>query len=370
MSRSWVRRRSRLPVRSVERAAQLAQLGLQARTRDHHLAGLVDQAVQQLRAHAHRLVRRGALRRQVGDHRPGQQARAGRRGRSGLGNRRRHRRVAARLARAVHRLAASARGLGTRRLRRQAVHRSRAGMSKLACMPSNRCSRGSSPRRQRASEPRRSISDSMRWASSPSRNAPASRALPLRVCNARNTSSRALRLSGRAVHWRNAPPSWGMSSTASSSKIGNRSGSIASTMSMSSWSSPKSDDSAARQVRSRRNRSGDAGVERRGATGPTLRTNAARARSPAGDARGWSSSRKLVLWQVRALRNRQLFQGLQRVDDARVGLLQEAGGELVQQAPDFLGCVDEGLRRAARAIGQRLGVLQRLSSARAISDSA
>ena len=66
MSRNCERSRSRLPVRSVERTAQLAQFGLQARTSDHHLAGLVDQPVEQLRAHAHRLIGRCALGREIG----------------------------------------------------------------------------------------------------------------------------------------------------------------------------------------------------------------------------------------------------------------------------------------------------------------
>ena len=48
-----------------ERAAELAQARVEARTADHHLARLVDQAVQQLRTHAHRLVGRHPQGRQL-----------------------------------------------------------------------------------------------------------------------------------------------------------------------------------------------------------------------------------------------------------------------------------------------------------------
>ena len=223
--------------------------------------------------------------------------------------------------------ASAARGCGLERLLGGAAVRPwHAATSKLACMPSKRCSRGSMSAADTASEPRCSISDSRRWASSPSRNAPASRALPLSVCRARSTASRALRLSGRAVHWRSAPPSWGISSIASSSKIGNRSGSIASTMSMSSWSSPKSATVAALSAADRAACSG-MGVN----TGATLPAPARPARAAGDSRRGGSTggigrqrleageiAERLVLRQVRALRNRQLLQGLQGLDDARV----------------------------------------------------
>ena len=48
----------------AQQTAQLADLGLQPRTRSRHLAGLQHQAVQQLRAHAHRLAGGGARRHQ------------------------------------------------------------------------------------------------------------------------------------------------------------------------------------------------------------------------------------------------------------------------------------------------------------------
>ncbi|MDT4844884.1 hypothetical protein FQZ97_788530 [compost metagenome] len=83
-------------------------------------------------------------------------------------------------------------------------------------------------------EPSSSISDSMRCARSPRRMAPASRALPLSVCSVRSTEARGAASSGWCDHWRSASPSWGISSAASSSKIGNRSTSTASARSMAS----------------------------------------------------------------------------------------------------------------------------------------
>ena len=109
--------------------------------------------------------------------------------------------------------------------------------SRVCSIESNRVRSDSKSCAATASEPRYSISDSMRCAISPRRRAPARRALPLRVCRARKTSLRALWLSGRADHWRSAPPSWGINSAASSSKIGKSSASIASTASISSSSS-------------------------------------------------------------------------------------------------------------------------------------
>ena len=106
--------------------------------------------------------------------------------------------------------------------------------SRVCSMASKRVNRGSKSSAAADSEPMYSISVSIRWAISPRRRAPASRALPLSVCNARNTSMRALLLSGRDDHCRKAPPNCGISSAASSSKIGNNSGSIASTASISS----------------------------------------------------------------------------------------------------------------------------------------
>ena len=106
--------------------------------------------------------------------------------------------------------------------------------SKLACIASKRDNSDSKSCDAAASDPMLSISDSILCAISPRRMAPASRALPLRVCNARSTSMRALRLSGRADHCLSAPPSCGINSAASSSKIGKRSASIASVASMSS----------------------------------------------------------------------------------------------------------------------------------------
>ena len=103
-----------------------------------------------------------------------------------------------------------------------------------ACSESNRVSKGSSCTACRASVPICSMDDSMRWAISPSRIAPARRALPLSVCNKRKISLRAAILSGWATHWRSAVPSWGMSSAASSSKMGKRSSSRWSSASMSS----------------------------------------------------------------------------------------------------------------------------------------
>ena len=85
--------------------------------------------------------------------------------------------------------------------------------------------------------PRYSTSDSRRCASSPSCSAPARRALPFRVCSARRTWSRGSRCCGWLAQARSAPPRAGMSSAPSSSKIGNRSGSIASMTSSSSSSS-------------------------------------------------------------------------------------------------------------------------------------
>ncbi len=106
----------------------------------------------------------------------------------------------------------------------------------MACsMASKRLSSDSKSWLAAASEPRYSISDSMRWAISPTRMAPARRALPLSVCKVRSTSMRALVLSGRVAHWRRAAPSCSISSAASSSKIRNSSGSMASTAS--NWSS-------------------------------------------------------------------------------------------------------------------------------------
>ena len=106
--------------------------------------------------------------------------------------------------------------------------------SKLACRPSKLASKGSTCATCRFSESSRSMADSSRCASSPRRMAPAKRELPLSVCKVRSASWRALLLSGRAAHWRSAPPRRGNNSMASSSKMGNRSGSITSTASMSS----------------------------------------------------------------------------------------------------------------------------------------
>ncbi|MCY1535760.1 hypothetical protein D9M68_711790 [compost metagenome] len=106
--------------------------------------------------------------------------------------------------------------------------------SKRALMASNALCSGSMSALRCTSEPSRSAVVSMRCAISPRRKAPARRALPLRVCRLRSTSARALALSGRETHWRSAPSSWGISSCASSAKIGNRSTSMVSSTSMSS----------------------------------------------------------------------------------------------------------------------------------------
>ena len=106
--------------------------------------------------------------------------------------------------------------------------------SKLACNASKLTSKGSMSAAATVSVSICSTAVSMRCAISPSRIAPARRALPLRVCRARSSSLRAPRFSGRDDHWRNAPPSVGSSSTASSSKMGNRSGSMLSSATMSS----------------------------------------------------------------------------------------------------------------------------------------
>ena len=57
MSRSWRRRRSRFSVRSRSEPLIWPTSDLEARARDADLAGLVDQAVEQRRAHAHRRLR-------------------------------------------------------------------------------------------------------------------------------------------------------------------------------------------------------------------------------------------------------------------------------------------------------------------------
>ena len=179
------------------------------------------------------------------------------------------------------------------------------------------------------SEPSCSISDSIRCASSPSRKAPARRELPLSVCKARSTSSRAPRLSGRAVHCRKAPPSCGISSSASSSKMGNRSGSIASVRSMSSgsWSS---------STGARGGATGATGASGRGGNGPVAATRTAltdtgaagwaagasgsTGRAAAADAGGVGSSSaktlgELLFSQLVPLRNLQVLERQQRVDE-------------------------------------------------------
>ena len=204
MSRNWARRRSRLPVRSHERAAQLAKFGLEPRARDHHLAGLVDQPVQQLRAHAHRLVRGRALRREIGRSPAWRAALAARTGSApgAAGETVPGRSAAVVSIDAIswrERGGAFGRDHGCHAAAHSIVEVGLHAVEALRAVPRV-------GRRQVASEPRYSISDSMRCASSPSRKAPASRALPLSVCKTRSTSSRALRLSGRAVHCRSAPP--------------------------------------------------------------------------------------------------------------------------------------------------------------------
>ena len=106
--------------------------------------------------------------------------------------------------------------------------------SKLACIASKVVRSDSKSWKAAESEPMRSMSDSILWAISPRRMAPASRALPLRVWSARRTSLRAPRLVGRADHCRRAAPNCGINSAPSSSKMENRSGSMASTASNSS----------------------------------------------------------------------------------------------------------------------------------------
>ena len=106
--------------------------------------------------------------------------------------------------------------------------------SSVCCIVSKRFSSGSNSWLAAASVPRNSISDSILCAISPRRRAPANRALPFRVCKTRSTSLRVSRLAGLADHWRSAAPSCGMSSVASSSKMGKSSASIASTASISS----------------------------------------------------------------------------------------------------------------------------------------
>ena len=82
--------------------------------------------------------------------------------------------------------------------------------------------------------------DSKRWAISPKRMAPARRALPFKVCKARNRAARGWGCWGWALHSRKAAFRVGSSSWASSSKMGNRSGSTISSTSISSSSSSSS----------------------------------------------------------------------------------------------------------------------------------
>ncbi len=106
--------------------------------------------------------------------------------------------------------------------------------SKPACNASKLPSKGSICSAVGDSLSTRSTADSSRWAISPRRMAPASRALPLRVCRARSVSWRASSREGRPCQRRSAAPRRGSSSMASSSKMGNRSGSTSSRASMSS----------------------------------------------------------------------------------------------------------------------------------------
>ena len=128
---------------------------------------------------------------------------------------------------------------------------------------------------------------SMRWPISPKRMAPAKRALPFRVCRWRSTPERAPMSSGRATQRRRVVPMSGMSSTASSSKIGNRSGSITSTASISSASKSISRSASMAAVSASTARAGAALIWAKGAgsesTAAAALCNSRTARTRSGD---------------------------------------------------------------------------------------
>ena len=68
----------------------------------------------------------------------------------------------------------------------------------------------------------------------------------------------------------------------------------------------------------------------------------------------------LVLQLGHAAGHLGLQDGLQLLQQLRVGLLEEAGGELVQQAADVVGCRIEALRLLGQAARLQLHVLQRM----------
>jgi hypothetical protein len=153
-----------------QRAPQLPQLGFQARTGDHHLAGLVDQTVQQLRsARAPPGWRRHAT---APARSPAGPRMCTARARVGGGHR--HNRSGGfgfdKLLLCTARRRDAPRG--TQRYRSSRLHVVKAVQQRLEV------GRQNAPSGQSCS-----ISDSMRCAISPRRKAPASRALPLSVCS-------------------------------------------------------------------------------------------------------------------------------------------------------------------------------------------
>ena len=182
-------------MRSRQRTAQLAQLGFEARARDDHLAGLRHEAVEQVGADAHGLARDGAQRRQGGRRRQCHGC-----ARHGSRLRARHppspravpaSRPACGCAAASGAAAGSAAWATSRaRLHMGRTRRPHAGRRMRPAWRRNR----STGARYRATStlllPSDSISDSMRWARSPRRIAPASRALPLSVCSVRSIEAR------------------------------------------------------------------------------------------------------------------------------------------------------------------------------------